>query len=1223
MGKGIYFHMRCERNLKMSRRIFSLSLVFFLPLVALGSAIVLVLSHPIPVLATPPIGGGTHDFSSALGVGGISGNLLALAAGDIDNNGTRDVAYAEGSSLVIRSNDGAPFDGWPSAVTIASAGQTIRDLVLADFDRDGYLDVAAVTGGGSSGNQVTLWRNPGTSPFGGVWSTSNSLASGLGYDLLAVAVGDLDNDGWLDLAVADANGALHLWRNPFTRTGDFTTSWTPLNMSGGSNAINDIALADLDGDGALDLVTVRGGGVDRVQIWRNDGTPFAGSWTSVALGSGPLAGDGLSLALGDWDRDGDTDIASGDGAGNVIVWQNPGVTAFSGTWGSGNDIGDAAGAVNALMAADLDDDGDLDLLSGAEATTHSVQSWQNPWQGPGDNGPFNGAWSLTFLDNSDASVNVLATGDLDNDYDIDIMYGQDNAGGADELQIVQNTLVGRQVTPFAGIETALGWRAEEMQAVLTVDLDGDGDLDVVSAGRDNTIVARENDGTPFQGGSPSYTLVNNAGSDVYALAAGDLDNDGDMDLVSGQYGSPRIQVWENDGTPFNGLWNGRSIGSSLVDPVMALELADLDFDGYLDLVSGNGYKWPHEVPSRKVVAWRNDRTPFNGDWVYNDIAVVTVTVYSLAVGDLDNDGNLDVVAGLGPATAVLDGTQPSTDTSLYADLYELRAFQGDETPFSGLWPESNLGRDPETVTFAAGRYHGYWGTYIYEVKLADLDNDGDLDIVTAEDVQADYQVKAWENDGTPFSGELWSFTAVAYNEPPKAPWLDGSVFSVDVGDVNQDGFLDVLSGSQSWETNELKIWENSGVPFGAYITDTTWVRHNLAEIDANLNRVRLADLDRDGDLDAVGVSNVRAGAEVMAWQNRGGSVAEVATPQAPATLANGATDDFLRIVASHRGRVTDHAIELAKWRLHLVDGGGNPLTSAQANALIENLAVYYSPDGTWEVSDTLMLTVPDLALTNGVQTILFADGDSLMELAPSVQKNYFVVITLTPDADSHTPNSFQIIFDADSDSVVEDRTTDTSVIVQDTGPVSSGTVNNIAPVAVISGTYSGYETTPIAFDGSASWDANNDPLIYTWQFGDGSTGSGSTPAHAYAAIGTYVVTLTVEDPSSLTGVDTTTVTIQDMIPVAEAGGPYIGGLSETITFDGSQSQGDVMTYTWDLDDDGIFETEGVTATAQFAAEGSFTVTLQVEDDDGWVRTDQAQVTISAADQRVFLPLILK
>ena len=81
---------------------------------------------------------------------------------------------------------------------------------------------------------------------------------------------------------------------------------------------------------------------------------------------------------------------------------------------------------------------------------------------------------------------------------------------------------------------------------------------------------------------------------------------------------------------------------------------------------------------------------------------------------------------------------------------------------------------------------------------------------------------------------------------------------------------------------------------------------------------------------------------------------------------------------------------------------------------------------------------------------------------------------------------------------------------------------NRAPIADAGGPYSGEVNEPIAFDGSGSLDPDNDPLTFHWEFGDGSTGSGACPSHAYPAPGTYTVTLTVFDGRGGESSDTTT-----------------------------------------------------------------------------------------------------
>ena len=111
-----------------------------------------------------------------------------------------------------------------------------------------------------------------------------------------------------------------------------------------------------------------------------------------------------------------------------------------------------------------------------------------------------------------------------------------------------------------------------------------------------------------------------------------------------------------------------------------------------------------------------------------------------------------------------------------------------------------------------------------------------------------------------------------------------------------------------------------------------------------------------------------------------------------------------------------------------------------------------------------------------------------------------------------------------------------SVKVSDNGSPSlsdtksfSITVNetNRAPVANAGGPYTGSVGTAISFNGSGSSDPDGDALTYAWTFGDASTGSGATPSHAYAATGTYTVSLTVTDPGLLTGTASTTATISD------------------------------------------------------------------------------------------------
>jgi len=97
----------------------------------------------------------------------------------------------------------------------------------------------------------------------------------------------------------------------------------------------------------------------------------------------------------------------------------------------------------------------------------------------------------------------------------------------------------------------------------------------------------------------------------------------------------------------------------------------------------------------------------------------------------------------------------------------------------------------------------------------------------------------------------------------------------------------------------------------------------------------------------------------------------------------------------------------------------------------------------------------------------------------------------------------------------------------DACPPSIGMDNTFlsAPVADAGGPYSGFVFDPIAFDGSASADPDGGALTFAWDFGDGTTGEGATPAHAYADTGSFTVVLTVTDPDGCMDRDTTRVAV--------------------------------------------------------------------------------------------------
>lgn len=165
---------------------------------------------------------------------------------------------------------------------------------------------------------------------------------------------------------------------------------------------------------------------------------------------------------------------------------------------------------------------------------------------------------------------------------------------------------------------------------------------------------------------------------------------------------------------------------------------------------------------------------------------------------------------------------------------------------------------------------------------------------------------------------------------------------------------------------------------------------------------------------------------------------------------------------------------------------------------------------------------------------------------------------------------------------------------------------NHAPVADAGGPYEGIVNQAISFDGTGSSDQEQDPLTYTWNFGDGTTGSGPTPTHVYTSKGTFTASLVVNDGIRDSLAATATVLVPNHAPVVDAGGPYNGNAGVSLQFDASGTSdldGDSLSYYWNFGDG--YTGYGVTPIHSYNVPGEYNVTLTVYDG---TTSSQAQTT---------------
>lgn len=316
-----------------------------------GEVVYVILTSGIRSIANDSLTNGyTYSFTIATGLAtGNFGNPVnysfawgsnCIASGDIDNDGDIDLVAGSSLGFVVQRNNGIGQFYPSSTVSPAQTSTSTRDLILRDFNNDGYLDVAFVF---YTIEQLRIHWNDGNGNFTNQNGTSYFAPTPEG-----LFAGDLNNDGRLDIVTANyTNNTIHVFMNI-----GFSSFAQPVVYSGiDINSIPvDVKIADFNSDGYNDIVILNGGAFTFVVYLNN------GNGTLTFSGSYSAGISNRKVDVGDIDTDGDIDLVYTEYNNRTHVSRNNGNGTFAPrtTYNIGSQP-------LYLTLGDIEGDNDLDL----------------------------------------------------------------------------------------------------------------------------------------------------------------------------------------------------------------------------------------------------------------------------------------------------------------------------------------------------------------------------------------------------------------------------------------------------------------------------------------------------------------------------------------------------------------------------------------------------------------------------------------------------------------------------------------------------------------------------------------------------------------------------------------------------------------------------------------------------------------------------------------------
>jgi type IX secretion system substrate protein/VCBS repeat protein len=587
-----------------------------------------------------------------------------------------------GSSVSLFPGNG---NGTFGTKTNYSVGNGPVGIASADFNSDGYMDLAVANNGGfGSGTTVSILTNNTSGGF----NTAVTIPGGAAP--YKIAAGLMDGDSLPDIVVANEEEKITLLHN--TGSGFINTTYI-MQTALFNNSYASIQLADIDNDQDLD-VFYSGLGIQQISLRRNLGNGTLDSAQMIVMDF--WYGGAASFEVVDLNGDGFKDIVAAASVGSTGDGYRIVFNQGNGTFGP-ETLGSAGQYTFVILAGDADLDGDADILT---VDNYSNELTVHPNNGAGQF-PSPGLFSAGFPSIS----NKLEAADIDNDGDLDIATSANSRTAINVSVAVTRNNGNGTFTPainYSGFTGGVGVKLR--------DINNDGFADLVFASGINSA--------PYD----FYTALNNGNGTFAALQqwsmnscgwndldVADMDNDGDLDVIITEWlGCPgvpfsgsRIFISYNQG---GGNFSAPTI--KVVNPFPGpIAICDFNEDGFLDIATGQ---------STSIDISLNDGA---GDLLAPASFQMSQSPFDILAADLNNDGHTDIAS-------CNYGSNPG-DYNL-----TIRLGNGNGTFQSVQLIDAAYSPDLANVS---------------GIAAADVDNDGDVDLIVSQNASNDMSI--YLNDG--------------------------------------------------------------------------------------------------------------------------------------------------------------------------------------------------------------------------------------------------------------------------------------------------------------------------------------------------------------------------------------------------------------------------------------------------------------------------------------------